>query len=311
MEGRARPTSWHPSSFDEFSSETSPHTLQFDSNANSTSFLDTPFATTEANGLITPMTQPSSGEPFLQEGFAAFDDLSAQNFDNRYAYLNDFSAEQNPFWASEYTFQQMPPPIQQYTLPTEPQGFQKQPEYLTPHFGLTAPTTPDILPIQSNDFGTALTPILTSNVTSGTDELVGMGLYDAPSPMHSSTLFSGKPLNLPYRSHGGGGKGLKLEETFQPSATEDNEEEDGEDADDEGPYEEEDDDTYSTQADTTVYSTVNQTQYPVRTWPSLQNHTFFFEHENDGGQFFPKGFPETFQPGGWSTSHDDTMYGWI
>jgi hypothetical protein len=62
-----------------------------------------------------------------------------------------------------------------------------------------------------------------------------MGLYDAPSPMPASTSFFSGPWDIPIRP--ALGKGLKLEETFQPTATEYDEDEaaSGEDEEEEEP----------------------------------------------------------------------------
>ena len=87
----------------------------------------------------------------------------------------------------------------------------------------TAPASPSFLPIQSNS--TTITPDAPSGdrVHGEGEELVGMGLYDRPAEIRSSrlsdgldTFTSGSPL----------GKGLKLEDSFDPPPVSDENEDD-------------------------------------------------------------------------------------
>jgi len=93
------------------------------------------------------------------------------------------------------------------------------------------------------------------------DELIGMGLYDPPEPP-GSWLLSGTPPS---------GKGLKLEETWQPPPTE----EEHEEVDDESSEEEED------EGPPQVYDHQrwSATQPAVMPIQNLNGHSFFFDDD--------------------------------
>ncbi|EAW13138.1 uncharacterized protein ACLA_015830 [Aspergillus clavatus NRRL 1] len=143
----------------------------------------------------------------------------------------------------------------------------------------TGPSTPDFLPIQQfdNDANFQSEPL------EKEDELVGMGLYSHPEMSLNSSL------------NGLGGKGLKLEETFTPSADEgiENKDADAEDDDDEqesneDPLKNDSSDRYPAQPDPQPYH-----QQPVKSTQSMLNRSFFFDDDDkldhNGGitqQFF-------------------------
>ncbi len=82
----------------------------------------------------------------------------------------------------------------------------------------TAPSSPDCPPLQNIRLDTLSLGNNSRKSRSDLDELVGMGLYDSPAEVQSSSLlFSGFP--------GKGRKGLKLEESFEPSEQDDADEE--------------------------------------------------------------------------------------
>jgi hypothetical protein len=115
----------------------------------------------------------------------------------------------------------------------------------------TAPPTPDnFLPIQhpepafSAEESIPYQPLEDSE--SGGEELIGMGLYDSPDPIKTSSLdpqldnyralMMSHLMGPGHRKTESTGKGLKLEETWEPPASDDedadDEEQDGEGEDD-------------------------------------------------------------------------------
>jgi len=244
------------------------------------------------NGLITPVSHPYHVDPIVRED-VTLDASIAQDFESRYAYLNEFSADRNPFWASEiekhFNETEFPFPTEQAhkTAPFQEHLHNYAPAALE----TTAPPTPDLLPIRDFVSDAEETAFRNSDSKSRTDELVGMGLYDSPSSLESTTLFGGNSINIPYRSNSG--KGLKLEETFQPSQSDEDEE---------------DDDAEGEQSDT------EDIEGPVidDTVPSLSNHSFFFEHDNDHKLPFHQLTPNyDFTATSWAYPAGESSYNWI
>lgn len=216
---RTRPTSWHPSSCLGTATTAFPTTTPYyrDGEVSDYPFPSMSFSTAMVNGLVTPLSQPCYNEPPIQESLTALD--NSQPYPDPYAFLDEFRADPDPNWAmysplstpfdgpyyghNSYGAQQ----LQTHTFPQPSEN--------------TAPPSPDFLPIQgtANDTNDDEPSPLLSKIASATEELVGMGLYDPPS----------QSFGLPYRGKLGSiGKGLKLEETFEPSTDDEDGENDGE-----------------------------------------------------------------------------------
>lgn len=199
---------------------TYPH--QFPDSAYPIHFLTDPFTTAEVNGLITPLTQPSSGGSCYNEGFTPLEEMPIQNLDNTYSFPRQ--AGPHAFWLPQHNVapicpKQHPPMYRDAYATDYGMPFTCAPG-LDMYTG-TAPPTPDLLAMSNEavvEGGNSL-----AAPQSDDEVLVGMGLYDGPSPPSSSALF-GNQIALPHR--GSTGKGLKLEETFQPSNEEVSEDED-------------------------------------------------------------------------------------
>jgi hypothetical protein len=222
LEERGRPMSWHSTGLDQVEYQFLPSGLQFPSDVSSSHFLGPSFSTCEINGAITPISHPFAGEPFVQDAFTPLDEMSSQDFDRRYAFLNEFSADKDNFYGSQYGPQYPIPTDSHHQFPNGPYEVQRQPDHYFRQLEETAPPTPEIVPLQTST-GSIGDGFSDAADQAGADDLVGMGLYDAPSPMPASTSFLSGPWDLPIRP--GLGKGLKLEETFQPTSTEDDEDE--------------------------------------------------------------------------------------
>jgi len=215
--------SWHSTGLQQVAAQPLPSTISSQQNDPPSYFLGPTFTMNEVNGAITPMTHPFAGEPFVQDIFVPLDEMSSQDFDTRYAFLNEFSADKNPIPTSDYSTW--------YSIPAEWGNSNphvelfKQPESDLCRIELTTPPTPETRPLQAASGMTTDYVSVDLEETAGGEDLVGMGLYDAPSPT-SATIYSlGGTWDIPIRP--GLGKGLKLEETFQPSTQEDDEDDVG------------------------------------------------------------------------------------
>jgi len=324
---RERPISWHPTSLDQYPEY--PY-CGYQNPTSTADFSGTPFTTTEVNGLITPMSLPLPNEPQIQEIITPLEESSLQDYEQQYACLNQLNTKSNnpymmfnndgPMFPSEF----LPHGHYSWLQPPPYGDHQQSSSFLIPRVE-TAPASPDLLPIQSfNDTDNLnMAPLAlststlnlstsTSNSNSGQEELVGMGLYDSPVDVQSSTSWFRNGTGRQVSMAGGRpslGKGLKLEESFEPLSlgVEDG---DGDgDGDDTG-HEEEDDDDDDDDNDnddcdygglTSLSNSTNNSNYsynhnlnimpriPTRAAaatttnaaPNLANHSFFFEHEHD------------------------------
>ncbi|KAL9109846.1 MAG: hypothetical protein Q9227_005549 [Pyrenula ochraceoflavens] len=213
----SRPISWHPSSQHSF--QTNPSVQSYEHSYPQTNMYNAPgYITTEMHGLVTPMSYPFPGEPFQSDTFP-FLDAPQQDYctpqEEVARHLQVGPAQSLP-WSSQtcginYATSQEGYPQSRNGCLT----FQNQPQ-------VTAPPTPDFLPIQNFPSpepveDASSSSFLLGSKPSGT-ELVGMGLYDLPSSTQRT-------------------KSLILEETFVPK--EDEDEEDGEENEEEGMEEQE------------------------------------------------------------------------
>lgn len=260
----SRPISWHPSTQHNFQ----PSAIETYSNSHMPVELNMgpAYTTAEINGLITPLTYPHPDEPFHQgEAFPFLDEhinpldqvnpvacytdpnnTGAQSYmDAPYHFGSRTSREPFCYTASSPLDYTISPIRRQQT---------------------TAPPTPDFLPIQSFAKSPsvqclrAVSPgagetenagsLLFQAAPSSSNELVGVGLYDLPSP-------TDRP------------KCLQLEQSFVPE--ESNEEED-EDEPEEEAQEDESEAKPSIPGDDGASRPAN-----------LMNHSFFFETERENG----------------------------
>ena len=158
--------------------------------------------------------------PQIQEPFVPLDELSTEN--PSMVYRNEQCRQQTwlsqgqakteiyyPPFSSEASMQ----PSWQFTQMTT-----------VPHVQ-TAPSSPDALPVQNVRLDTVSLGASDRKLPAEVEDLIGMGLYDSPAEVQSSSLLFGG-------IQGCGRKGLKLEESFEP--TEQEEEDDNENGDEEG-----------------------------------------------------------------------------
>lgn len=194
-----RPLSWHPT----FTNDLSQYQVT-DQQFVHSSYQPSPY-TTFAYGLVTPNTYPTEVEPYPDCVAIPLDQLTEQD----YHYLqNDFPTAQtyhdcfNQDLVDYAPSSAAPVESMEYGNPPWPSVQDTSTYNIT-----TAPASPINLPVldmgQSFDFPETIDDV------DGKEELVGMGLYDSPNQVQSSSLlFSG---SLPVRR-----KNLKLEESFEP-----------------------------------------------------------------------------------------------
>ncbi|KAF9894488.1 hypothetical protein FE257_006371 [Aspergillus nanangensis] len=131
---------------------------------------------------------------------------------------------------------------------------------------LSGPSTPDFLPNQQTENHSRLLSEPISDEQESGDELIGMGLYDHPEPY------------LDTSSQGRCGKGLKLEETFTPSANDEADDtKDAESEDDNLPSNEQVASDRFPRDSEVAYMPPKQSAKPAS---HLMQKSFFFEDED-------------------------------
>lgn len=273
----ARPISWHPNSVTPMYPNEWTAQSQHPDSAYSTHVVTRPFATTEVHGLVTPLTQPSSAESCYNEAFTPLEEM--HSLDNTYSFSKQPGC--NSFYQPQSNFiQQFPTPQSLahqnvYAMNQQaPFMYASAPDVYTG----TAPPTPELLP---NSNSSAVDGDPSKGLESEDEVLVGMGLYDAPSPPNTAVL-NGSRIDLAHGRYAG--KGLKLEETFEPSTEDGSEEEDEDDSNDEAA---EDDAAIQQLASESASGPAQAHETPTHPAPtSLANQSFFFENDNDDDQNF-------------------------
>ena len=286
-----RPISWHPNSIDPQAD------FEFPSGDLRTAYLNAPFTTVEENGVITPLSLPLMDEPQIHDLTTPLNELSGNDF-AAYSYWNMLDASQTAYWSS-----------QESEKLSSMKFYPRQDCYVTDYNNMfnqfhatkiaTAPASPSFLPLQSDNNDAELTHSFTPNAP---EELVGMGLYDSPAEVQSLTL--GHGLTSTFGTCAPIGKGLKLEDSFEPADTDPNDN----DNDEPEPEEGDDDDE------------VAEEQLPLQTHPvtcpelstdtqNFANQTFYFDQNYALGDTSTFADPSYFL-GGWQSSHYDS-YGWI
>ncbi|MCJ1401015.1 hypothetical protein MMC11_004227 [Xylographa trunciseda] len=250
-----RPVSWHPTSMGVNRSSvrgTSARTSSYEPQTRNSTMG---YQTIAMNGLPTPMTQPDLNADFPVDPFFSLDGSCIP-------YQQQIAPQSQPSMAIpqgydtaglslDTSYQSYVPPDSTYHLqfptvpltgdyPTcSPMGYATQTwaESLSAFPTYTAPPTPDFLPIQNpSDMWQGATTAVRPRLTKPrSKELVGMGLYDTPDrnsfSLDSATESHGDSF-IANPHHESLGKGLKLEETWQPPAEEEeDDEEEGESSD--------------------------------------------------------------------------------
>ncbi|PGH04557.1 hypothetical protein GX51_03388 [Blastomyces parvus] len=130
------------------------------------------------------------------------------------------------------------PPTTNYLLSSTGYGMSFANDTESSSAAPTTLSTPNILPTQHND-SEPKTPLLIPDREEPGEELVGVGLYDEPEGLPAGDYSMDSYLRLsshtdsPISLKRPGGKGLKLEETFDPSTIKISQDDEGSD-DDEG-----------------------------------------------------------------------------
>ncbi len=283
LESRVRPMSWHPTTLERPYFAPTTYTMQSQSKGPSPDYLGTTFTGYEATEAVTPLSHPFAAEPFVQDAFTPLEELSTRDFNDRYAYLDEFSADKSPFRLPQDAAEQFAPSTQHFFL-DEVCETQKQSGYFVGHLPpnaagqIAVPHVAGHSDLQSEH----------QKVTAGADELIGMGLYDAPSPLPPTMPPFGGIVALPYRASLG--KGLKLEETFEPTTTEYDDDDDADGSEDDA-------------------SNSYQAQPPNQTYLSLRGHSFFFEQ--DGPRLYSFSQEANAEANSWCRSGGVSDHGWI
>ena len=231
----ARPLSWHPSTMTHLSPDEAlrQHRL-------SLSFAG--YQTVQVNGVPTPMTQPAMTPDLPNDAWLGLEAThsSSQTDSRRYIYpttagLNPAANQGLPSQYVTYLSTGVPATSAgPYFSPANSSDMWPGLPAAGPPSSFTAPPTPDMRPIQHATEPMAIGDVAFAAAFAADEdekadngpELVGMGLYDAPVRPDFGVLANrhGSFLGMATEARG---KGLKLEETWEPP--EDEEEHDGED----------------------------------------------------------------------------------
>jgi hypothetical protein len=264
------------------------------------------FATTEVNGLVTPLTQPSSAESCYQEGFPPLEEMQFRNLDNTYPIPNQLG--HSTFWHPQHSlphhYSVHQPTMYRHLMTADQETGSFPYPSATDIYTGTAPPTPDLLamPNDEADEGRSLLP----GPQSEGEVLVGMGLYDAPSPSNFAPL-QGTQVVLPHRASAG--KGLKLEETFQPSNGEGSDNDDGTSDDEaEVKVDESVQHTFTAPACQNSQSSVTASRPAIST---LADQSFFFDNEPDENELVQQAYNHDFTAPIWTDVYSGAPCQWI
>ncbi|TVY29454.1 hypothetical protein LHYA1_G001846 [Lachnellula hyalina] len=248
-----RPVSWHPSSYQTQQHYQPSYPTAFEYN-NQAQFMNIP----PTSAVYSAYTSPSSTFSPLSAPYTGYDQQQTQQQYN-------FQQTSVPSHStSSYAFSQ-PDMMEQHMQNYSAVPAQDVDQTMYSHFdwsnfatngfeGSTAPPTPDdLLPIQiaqPNFTAEESIPYQSlSDLEDTSDDLIGLGLYDTPeaakSPPQDPQLDNYRTammsqLGSAYRRPESAGKGLKLEETWEPPSEDEKDEDD--ETDDEQDGEAEDDD---------------------------------------------------------------------
>ena len=250
------------------------------------------YPTTAVNGLVTPMSYPLPDEPQIQELITPLEDLSAQEGGSGF----DGSGYGYQYWMAPDTGKD-----QVYVMDNMfPQQQVVQQAWQYQHPAMldipTAPPSPTFLPIQGAIEASPLsldTRQLPSHLEG--EELVGMGLYDSPAEVQSSSLLFGGGFSGVARK-----RSLKLEESFEPAP----EKAEGEDEE-----ETEDEDAEEDSEDNESELPIQQNQL-VEQASSMIGQSFFFDAEADANARHYARNMAHMQDGGYQMQHP-AEYGWV
>lgn len=264
-------------------------------------FLTNPFATTEVNGLVTPLSLPSSADSCFNEGYTPLEEMQTQHQDCAYSFPKQVGYS-NAFWPRQYDLAPQYPTYQPPLYRDTYHADRNMPFTYAPALDMytgTAPPTPDFLAVSDEAVLNSAKPM--ALVQSKDEVLVGMGLYDGPSPPNSTALY-GNIIAIPNRESAG--KGLKLEETFQPSNEEDDEDDDDSNCDC-------DEDQEAFLSAPTHQPSLLGDSLGVPEVATFANQSFFFDNEADEEQFLPANDDHHLAAPIWTDVYSGAPCNWI
>jgi hypothetical protein len=218
---RARPVSWHPDYLGVSGGHSYPASNEGDLNCWG-------YATAQVNGLVTPMSYPVVSEPQIQELFTPLDELPVQE--------PGFSYAQEPGMSQQLWLHQNLDKMESYAFAPYPQQPMQSQWYYNPTMVMnnvpTTPLSPECPPLHTLELNSGSPGASIMKPKDDSEELVGLGLYDSPAEIQSSSLLFGGASRLQ-------GDGLKLGESFEPTEQPDDDEEDDGRGDEEAEQDEE------------------------------------------------------------------------
>jgi hypothetical protein len=235
---RSRPTSWHPSSlqpgYPYYTPKYHPSWMTDNTgNGKQQHYSTETFDTASVYGLVTPVSHPVTGEPISNECFSLLDkNYGFQSATQAFTPIEPMQIMQPDFYpmsnhAMDISGAEnwMPGSLSISDHLAANQIINLGQESVTSSGDLTAPPTPDVIPVQNIRENSGGQQWL-SKLSANGDDLIGVGLYDEPG----SFSLGGGLLGATQTFEPICGKGLKLEETFTPPP--ETEDADGEEDDD-------------------------------------------------------------------------------
>jgi hypothetical protein len=313
-----RPLSWHPAA----TAQPSPLQPSLYPMVTSCSWQEQPlptYQTVSYNGMPTPMVQPDLSNDIPIDSFYNLNDyaIPCQQTDGPTSepmYLCSSGNGATAMYQQSQAYPNLYP--YQFTnayVPTSMDQMNPTQNWLNnqpPTLSYTAPPTPDFLPIQFPASGAASDVDIPPLPTKENKELRSLGLYDAPEQDNSSWLGGNAGMDLLQAKTG---KGLKLEETWEPP--EESEEEEEEEEEEEGG---EDDAEGDAEDEETAQKAEVPGQQQTTTYDSAPNHSmdmsnqsFLFDHDGsvDAGMVY--GFQQAPMMQQMPQLMPTSTYGWL
>lgn len=290
-----RPVSWHPSSM----GFVYPRPVSTYEPSNRRSIAA--YQTVDVHGMPTPMTQPDSNSDSMVDNWFSLEGNSGvypQQMNYGFGpaglrldtgfptnvHVDSNSATNNVSTAQSYPSGSSAT----YSTQTWTESLSTFPSY-------TAPPTPDILPIQNpteeaceEEVGER-EPSLPPLPRKDSKELVGMGLYDVPDrSSYSFESIGGDGTSYFSERHESMGKGLKLEDAWEPPEESDDDD-DGEDepedgyAEDDPAVEKESEKAKAKATEVVVVSSEPATETMRQLYGDMSNQSFFFDGDDNYG----------------------------
>lgn len=293
-----RPISWHTPY------DVSTPLSQYDASlqSDSLSYMSTPFTAPELQGVFTPLSMPHADEPQITELVTPLDEYPNHLLDHNYSSFSYPAFNQNIFWQPDSK------PNRQIDSLATTDDYVPAYDSMYTQFQATkldtAPPSPSFLPIQSNALQDQLTSSANMEADITGEELIGMGLYDSPADVQSSRRTGSVDSGFGRRESAG--RGLKLEDAFEPPPSEDENDDDSQNVSEDG--NDDYDDDHSCPGN--VVEIPDQSE-PIYSQPNFVGQTFYLDQDDAYSQYVGPMKPISSSDQSFHIFPNNEGYGWI